>query len=71
MLLTKRAKTYSTRLYEFFEGGNINTVVTSPNKLVRRTNQATFSDLAEIRNPSGFWRVRSPHMYCSSAASAG
>ena len=45
MLFIKRAKILSTRLYEFFEGGNINTIVTSPDKLVRRTNQATFSDL--------------------------
>ena len=41
----KRAKILSTRLYEFFEGGNIDTIATSPDKLVRRTNQATFSDL--------------------------
>ena len=45
MLFIKRAKILSARLYEFFEGGNINTIVTSPDKLVRRTNQATFSDL--------------------------
>ena len=45
MLFIKRAKILSTRLYEFFEGGNINTIVTSPDELVRRTNQATFSDL--------------------------
>jgi hypothetical protein len=45
MLFIKRAKILSTRLYEFFEGGNINTIVNSPDKLVRRTNQATFSDL--------------------------
>ena len=45
MLFIKRAKILSTRLYEFFEGGNINTIATSPDKLVRRTNQATFSDL--------------------------
>jgi hypothetical protein len=45
MLLIKTAKILSTRLYEFFEGGNIDTIATSPDKLVRRTNQATFSDL--------------------------
>ena len=45
MLFIKRAKILSTRLYEFFEGGNIDTIATSPDKLVRRTNQATFSDL--------------------------
>ena len=45
MLLIKRAKIHSTRLYKFFEGGYIDTIVTTPDKLVRRTNQATFSDL--------------------------
>ena len=45
MLFIKRAKIRPTRLYEFFEGGNINTIATSPHKLVWRTNQATFSDL--------------------------
>ena len=55
MLSIKRAKILSTRLYEFFEGGNINTIVTSPDKLVRRTNQATFSDLrkSEIHQAFG------------------
>jgi hypothetical protein len=45
MLFIKRAKILSTRLYEFFEGGDIGTIATSPDKLVQRTNQATFSDL--------------------------
>jgi hypothetical protein len=45
MLFIKRAKIVSTRFYEFFEGGNIDTIATSPDKLARRTNQATFSDL--------------------------
>ena len=45
MLFIKRAKILSTCLYEFFEGGDIDTIATSPDKLVRRTNQATFSDL--------------------------
>ena len=45
MLFIERAKIHSTRLYKFFEGGNIDTIATSPDKLVRRTNQATFSDL--------------------------
>jgi len=31
--------------HEFFEGGNIDSIVTSPDKFVRRTNQATFSGL--------------------------
>src|SRR5262245_9855555 len=39
------AKIHSTRFYEFFEGGNIDTIATSPDKLVRRTNQTSFSDL--------------------------
>ena len=45
MLFIKRAKILSTRLYEFFEGGGIDAIAASPNKLVQRTNQATFSDL--------------------------
>jgi hypothetical protein len=45
MLFIKRAKILSTRLYEFFESGSIDTIATSPDKPVRRTNQATFSDL--------------------------
>ena len=45
MLFIKRAKILSTRLYEFFESGNINTIVASSDEFVRRTNQATFSDL--------------------------
>ena len=46
---------FLTRLYEFFEGGNINTITTSPDELVRRTNQATFSDLrkSEIHQAFG------------------
>jgi len=45
MSFIKRAKILATRLYEFFEGRNIDTIATSPDKLVRRTNQATLSDL--------------------------
>ena len=45
MLFIKGAKILSTRLYEFFESGSIDTVATSPDKFVWRTNQATFSDL--------------------------
>ena len=45
MSFIKRAKILATRLYEFFEGGNIDTIATSPDKLVQRTNQAAFSDL--------------------------
>jgi hypothetical protein len=53
MSFVKRAKILATRVYEFFEGGDINTIANSPNKLVWRTNRTTFSDL-EIRHPSGF-----------------
>jgi len=45
MLFFKRAKILSTRLYEFFESGDIDTIAASPDELVKRTNQATFSDL--------------------------
>jgi hypothetical protein len=45
MPFIERVKILATRLYGFFEGGNIHTIATSPDKLLRRTNQATFSDL--------------------------
>src|SRR5262252_6036838 len=45
MLFIERAEIHSTRLYKVCEGGNIDTIATSPDKLVWRTNQATFSDL--------------------------
>ena len=45
MLSIKRAKILSTRLYELFEGRDIDAIATSPDKLVHRTNQAAFSDL--------------------------
>ena len=45
MLFIKRAKILSTRLDEFFEGGDIDAIATSPDKLVHRANQAAFSDL--------------------------
>ena len=45
MLFFKGAKILSTRLYEFFESGDIDTIAASPDELVKRTNQATFSDL--------------------------
>ena len=51
----KRAKILSTCRYEFFEGGNIHTIATSPDKLLRRTNQPTSSDLRKsgIHKPFG------------------
>lgn len=45
MPFIKRAKILSTRLYEVFEGWSVHTVATPPDKLVRRANQPTFSDL--------------------------
>ena len=45
VLFIKGAKIHSTRLNEFFEGGNVDTIVISPDKFVRRANQVTFSDL--------------------------
>jgi len=45
MLFIKCAEILSACLYEFFEGGNIDTIASSPDKFVRRTNEATFSDL--------------------------
>jgi hypothetical protein len=45
MLFIKRAKILATRVYEFFEGGDIDTIANSPDKLVGRTHRTTFSDL--------------------------
>ena len=45
ILFIKRAKILSTSLYELFEGGDIDAIATSPDKLVHRTNQAAFSGL--------------------------
>lgn len=45
MSFIKRAKILATRVYEFFEGGNVDTIANSPDKLVWRTNRTTFSDL--------------------------
>jgi len=45
MPFIKRAKILATRVYEFFEGGNIDTIANSPDKLLWRTNRTTFSDL--------------------------
>ena len=62
MPFIKRAKIVSTRLYEFFEGGDIDTIATSPDKLVRRTNQATFSYLRKsgIHKALGEFVVHTP-----------
>jgi len=45
MSFIKRAKILATCVYEFFEGGNIDTIANSPKKLVWRTNRTAFSDL--------------------------
>ncbi len=34
MLFFKRAKILSTRLYEFFEGGDVDSIATPPHKLI-------------------------------------
>jgi hypothetical protein len=39
MSFIKRAKILATRVYEFFEGGDIDTIANSPDKLVWRTNR--------------------------------
>ena len=57
MLFIKRDKILATRFYEFFEGGDIDTIATSPDKLIQRTNQATFSDLRKSRIHQAFGEV--------------
>ena len=57
MLFIKGAKILSTRLYEFFEGGDIDAIATSPDKLVHRTNQAAFSDLRKSGTHQAFGEV--------------
>src|SRR5262249_40986229 len=54
MSFIKRAKILATRVYEFFEGGNIDTIANSPDKFVWRTNRTT-SDLrkSSIHQASG------------------
>ena len=73
MLFIKRAKILSTRLDEFFQGGHINTIGTSPDKLVRRTNQATFSDLRKsgIHQAFGEFVVHPPSVPPQAFASVG
>lgn len=57
MLFIKRDKILSTRFYEFFQGWDIDTIAASPDKLVQRTNQATFSDLRKSRIHQAFGEV--------------
>jgi hypothetical protein len=58
----KRAKILAACVYEFFEGGNIDTIANSPDKLVWRTNRTTFSDLGKssIHQVSGEFVVHTP-----------
>jgi hypothetical protein len=43
MSFIKRTKILAARVYEFFEGGYIDTIANSPDKLVWRTDRTTFS----------------------------
>jgi len=63
MLFIKRAKILSTRLYEFFEGGDIDAIATSPDKLCSSDQSSCLFRFAEIRHSSGFQRGRSPYAY--------
>jgi hypothetical protein len=54
MSFIKRAKILATRVYEFFEGGDIDTIANSPDKLVLRTNRTAFSDLRKSRIHQAF-----------------
>jgi len=62
MLFIKRAKILATRVNEFFEGGDIDTIATSLDKLVQRTNRTTFSDLRKtgIHQTFGEFVVHTP-----------
>src|SRR5262245_39464265 len=62
MSFIKRTKILATCDYEFFEGGNIDTIANSPDKFVWRTNRITFSDLRKsgIHQPFGEFVVHTP-----------
>ena len=62
MSFIKRAKILSTRVDEFFESGNIDTIANSPNKHVWRANRTTFSDLrkSSIHQAFGEFVVHTP-----------
>jgi hypothetical protein len=47
MSFIKRAKILATCVYEFFEGGDIDTIANAPDKLVWWTNRTAFSDLGK------------------------
>ena len=62
MSFIKGAKILATRVYEFFEGGNIDAIANSPDQLVWRTNRTTFSDLRKsgIHQAFGEFVVHTP-----------
>jgi hypothetical protein len=62
LLSVKRAKILATRVYKFFEGGDIDSIANSPDKLVQRTNRTTFSDLGKsgIHQAFGEFVVHTP-----------
>src|SRR5262245_42187904 len=62
MLFIKRAKILPTCVYKFFEGGDIDTITNSPDKLVLRTNRTAFSDLGKsgIHQAFGEFVVHTP-----------
>jgi len=62
MLFIKRTKILATCAYEFFEGGNIDTIANSPDKFVWRTNRTTFSNLRKsgIHQAFGEFVVHTP-----------
>jgi len=47
MLFIKGAKILSTRLYEFFEGGDIDPIATLPDKLVWRSGDRVYAPTLE------------------------
>jgi hypothetical protein len=69
MSFIKTAKILATCVYELFEGGNIDTIANSPDKLVWRTDRATFSDLRKsaIHQAFGEFVVHTPT--CSTTSS--
>jgi hypothetical protein len=62
MLFIERTKIIATRVYEFFEGGNVDTIANSPHKFVWRTNRSAFSELrkSSIHQASGEFVVHTP-----------
>ena len=73
MSFIKRAKILATRVYEFFEGGDIDTIANSPDNLIRRTNRTTFSDLRKsgIHQAFGEFVVHTPSVAITSSCCSG